>query len=118
MHEFFLFQNILLQIENLLKPYKNPLLKKIIFIIGEYSGIEETYLKEVIETFKENTLLKEAEIIFEKEYLKIQCLRCQKILPPIAKSTQCPNCLSFETKIVSGMDFYIKSLEIEIDQKD
>ncbi|MFN3406116.1 MAG: hydrogenase maturation nickel metallochaperone HypA [Caldimicrobium sp.] len=116
MHEYSLFLNILYHLEKILEPYSSPQLKKVIFVIGELSGVEEEFLKKVIETFKERTLLKDAEIIFEKERLKVFCTKCEKMYEPKNTNTQCPYCEGFETKIVGGMDFYIKSLEILVEE--
>lgn len=113
MHEYSLFLNVLFHLENLLKDYKKAQLKKIIFSVGEFSGIDLEYLRQVIETFKKNTLLEKPEIFFEIEKLTIQCFNCGSVTEPENKGTQCPYCKSLETKIVGGMDFIIKRVEIE-----
>ncbi|MFN3505575.1 MAG: hydrogenase maturation nickel metallochaperone HypA [Caldimicrobium sp.] len=118
MHEYSLFLNILCHLEKILEAYPSSQLKKVIFVIGEFSGVEEEYLKTVIETFKEGTLLSEAKIIFEKEKLKIFCTKCEIVFEPKHPNSKCPYCEGFETKIIGGMDFYIKSLEILRDESN
>lgn len=112
MHEYYLFLSLLSQIEESLNNFINPKIKKIILRIGEYSGVEEAYLREVIETFKVKTPLENAEILFEKDPLKITCERCN-LVAEVKTRACCPNCGSYEVKITGGLDVILKSIELE-----
>ncbi|PMP60633.1 MAG: hydrogenase maturation nickel metallochaperone HypA [Caldimicrobium thiodismutans] len=113
MHEYSLFLSLLKTIEEYLKPYEKPKISKVILSIGIYSGVDLEYLDEVIRNFKVGTLLEEAEIIFEREPLRVQCFQCGKIGEPTIQSASCPFCGSFDTKIIGGFDFILRTLEIE-----
>lgn len=113
MHEYSLFLSLLKHLEEALWPYKNPRVIKLVLSVGEFSGIDLNYLKEVIENFKEGTPLEEAEIVFEKEPLQVECKRCGKRGIPQRPEAQCPFCQAYEVKIVGGLDLLLKSLEIE-----
>jgi len=113
MHEYSLFLSLLKHLEEALWPYKNPRVIKLVLSVGEFSGIDLNYLKEVIENFKEGTPLEETEIVFEKEPLQVECKRCGKRGIPQRPKAQCPFCQSYEVKIVGGLDLLLKSLEIE-----
>lgn len=113
MHEYSLFLSLLKTIEEQLKPFNNPKVLRAVLLIGEFSGIDLHYLNEVIKNFKVGTPLEDAEIIFEKEPLRVICFSCGKEGEPNEKRARCPFCKSFEVKITGGLDFILKTLEIE-----
>lgn len=113
MHEYSLFLSLLKVIEEQLKPFKNPRVSKAVLLIGEFSGVDLDYLKEVIGNFKEGTPLEKAEILFEREALRVKCFSCGKEGEPKEKRALCPFCGSFEVKITGGLDLILKTLEIE-----
>jgi hydrogenase nickel incorporation protein HypA/HybF len=113
MHEYSLFLSLLKIIEDQLKPFKNPRVSKAVLLIGEFSGIDLEYLKEVIKNFKRGTPLDRAEIIFEEEPLKVRCFSCGREGEPQENKALCSFCGSFEVKIIGGLDLILKTLEIE-----
>ncbi len=113
MHEYSLFLSLLKTIEDELKPFNNPRVTRAVLLIGEFSGIDLDYLKEVIKNFKAGTPLEDVEIIFEREPLKVFCFSCGKEGEPKEKRACCPFCGSFEVKITGGLDLLLKTLEIE-----
>jgi len=113
MHEFFIVQNILRTVEDLLKEYPDKKVTKAIFLIGKFSGVEPELLKTALEFFKKESSLKEAEIVLELEDLKIKCLDCGKETIKEKWDTICPFCGSFNTKVVSGEEMILKTLELE-----
>lgn len=112
MHEYYLFLNLLHHIEESLVGYPNPKVKRVIIKVGEFSGVEENYLKDIMETFKGDTILAEAEILFERDPLRIRCEKCS-IETNVQRGTFCPSCGGSEVKIVGGLDLVLKSIEIE-----
>jgi len=58
MHEFFIVQNILRTVEDLLKEYPNKKVAKAVFLIGKFSGVEPKSLKTALEFFKKVPLKK------------------------------------------------------------
>lgn len=113
MHEFYLFQSLLLHLSEHLVDFKNPQIRRVILSVGEFSGIDVAYFKTVIDTFKEGTILDGAEILFEIESLKIHCKSCGAESEPKEKTAKCPLCGSFSVDILAGLDLVIKRIEIE-----
>ncbi len=113
MHEYSLFLSLLKTIEEHLKPFGKAKITKVVLRIGEFSGIDLNYLKEVVENFRAGTPLEGSEVVFEREPLRIRCLACGREGEPAEKRAICPFCSSFEVKITGGLDLILKTLEIE-----
>lgn len=113
MHEYSLFLSLLKTLEDLLKPYQRPKVESLTLRVGLFSGVDIPYLKEVIETFKEGTLLDGAKINFESEPLRVFCPTCQRESEVWDNRARCPYCQGLEVKITGGLDLYIKTVELE-----
>lgn len=113
MHEYYLFQSLLLHLKELLSGFKNPRLERVIISVGEFSGVDLDYFRSVVETFREGTILESAEIVFEKEKLRVGCRVCGRQSEPEDKRARCPHCGSFSVDILAGLDLVIKRIEAE-----
>lgn len=113
MHEYSLFLSLIEEIRKHLVIYNNCKLKRLILKVGEFSGVDQNYLSQVIETFKTGTFLEEAEIIIERDPFKIECLNCKESSEPSYYRAQCPFCGSYEVKIIGGIDVLLQELELE-----
>ena len=113
MHEFFIVQNILRTVEDLLKEYPGKKVTKAVFLIGKFSGVEPELLKTALDFFKKGSPLEDAEIVLELEDLKIKCLDCGKEAIKEKWDMICPFCGSFNTKVVSGEEMFLKTLELD-----
>ena len=113
MHEFFIVQNILRTVEDLLKEYPGKKVTKAVFLIGKFSGVEPELLKTALDFFKKGSPLEDAEIVLELEDLKIKCLDCGKEAVKEKWDITCPFCGSFNTKVVSGEEMFLKTLELD-----
>lgn len=112
MHEYFIVQNIIKTIEEIIKDYPGKKIVKAIFLIGKFSGIEIDILKNALEFFKKETPLEKAEIVFELEDLKIKCLNCGAENIKEKWNLMCPNCGSMNTEVISGEELILKTLEL------
>lgn len=113
MHEYFIVQNIIKTVENFIKDYPNKKITKAVLLIGKFSGVEPELLKTALEFFKKGSPLEKAEIILELEDLKIKCLDCGNESIKDRWDITCPRCGSFNTKVLSGEEMFLKTLELE-----
>ena len=113
MHEYFIVQNIIKTVENLIKEYPCKKITKAVILIGKFSGVEPDLLKTALEFFKKESPLEEAEIVLELEDLKIKCLECGVEMIKDRWDLTCSNCGSFNTKVISGEEMILKTLELE-----
>lgn len=112
MHEYFIVQNILKTVEDVLRDYPGKKVTKAVLLIGKFSGVEPDLLKTALDFFKKGSPLEEAEIIIELEDLKIKCLDCGKETVKERWDIICPFCKSFNTQIISGEEMFLKTLEL------
>ncbi len=112
MHEFFVVQNILKSVEEILKDYPGKRVDRMVLLIGKFSGIEVELLKEALSFFKKGTPLEKAEIVFEMEELKIRCRDCGKESIKEKLEMICPFCGGLNTEIISGDKMLLKRLEL------
>jgi hydrogenase nickel incorporation protein HypA/HybF len=112
MHEYFIVQNILKTVEDVLRDYPGKKVTKAVLLIGKFSGVEPDLLKTALDFFKKDSPLEEAEIIIELEDLKIKCLDCGKETMKERWDIICPFCKSFNTQIISGEEMFLKTLEL------
>ena len=113
MHEYFIVQNILRTVEDLVRDYPGKKITKAVFLIGKFSGVEPELLKTALDFFKKGSPLEDAEIVLELEDLKIKCLDCGKEATKEKWDITCPFCGSLNTKVVSGEEMFLKTLELE-----
>jgi hydrogenase nickel incorporation protein HypA/HybF len=113
MHEFSVVQALLGQVEDIAKEHNANSISKIYIIVGEVSGVEPHLLKTAFDTFKENTIASEAELIIEFQKPHIYCMECQKEFSLERYSMRCPECGSFKVKLVKGDELVLMTLELE-----
>lgn len=113
MHEFSVVQALLMQIEDIAREHNANFVKKIYIVVGEVSGVEPHLLKMAFDTFKENTIASEAELIIEFQKPYIYCEECKKEISLERYSMRCPLCGSFKVKLTKGDELILKTLELE-----
>lgn len=112
MHEFFIVQNIIKTVEELLINYPDKKVSKMVLVIGKFSGIEPELLKTALEFFKKGTCLEEAEIVFELKELKFRCKNCNKKFSREKWIVICPYCQSLDTEVIEGEEMILKTIEL------
>ncbi len=113
MHEFFIVQNIIKTVEDILHKYPGKRVTKAVLLIGKFSGVEIDLLKNALEFFKTGSVLEEAEILIETQDLKIKCLDCGKECIKDKWDVTCPYCGSTNTQVIAGEEMFLKTLELE-----
>jgi hydrogenase nickel incorporation protein HypA/HybF len=116
MHEGYLFMSLLRSIEEQTKPFQPCRITKVVLLVGEYSGIDFDYLKAVVETFKEGSILEDAEVHLKRDPLRIYCPSCGIETTNYEAKACCPICKSFDVEIRGGLELILASLEVERDE--
>jgi len=116
MHEGYLFMSLLRSIEEQTKSFQPCRITKVVLLVGEYSGIDFEYLKAVVETFKEGSILEDAEVHLQRDPLRIYCPSCGIETPNYEAKACCPLCKSFDVEIRGGLELILASLEVERDE--
>ncbi|PRR78724.1 Hydrogenase/urease nickel incorporation protein HypA [Clostridium liquoris] len=81
--------------------------------VGELSGVVSESIQYYFDIISKDTILKGAKINIEKISMEIQCKDCNHICSTNRINFCCPNCGSFNIKVISGNEFYIDSIKGE-----
>ena len=83
--------------------------------IGHLRGIVPDCIQIYLDMLAEGTIAEGARIESETLPVKVHCLDCGSEGEITPHHLQCPHCGSLKLKLLSGKEFYIKSLEVDID---
>jgi hydrogenase nickel incorporation protein HypA/HybF len=113
MHEYSVVQALLNQCEEQARANDATQVVKIICKIGVMSGIEVHLLQTAFDTFKEQTMCENAELILNEQKLKLECKECGSVFEVDEVRYFCDNCESLRVKVLDGEDMYLMSLEMK-----
>jgi len=112
MHEYSVVQALLNQCEEHVVENKATTVTKVICKIGVMSGIEVHLLQTAFDTFKEQTVCENAELVLNKQKLKLECKECGNVFEVDEVRYYCHKCESLRVKVLDGEDMYLMSLEM------
>lgn len=82
-------------------------------VIGQLSSIVDDSVRFYWDLVAENSLCQGAALHFERIAAKLVCQDCGLEYNIPERLTPCPRCASFNTRVVSGEEFFVESIEIE-----
>lgn len=86
--------------------------------IGALRGIVPDCIQIYLDMLAEGTIAEGAQIESETLPVKVRCLNCGREGEITPHHLECPHCKSLRLKLLSGKEFYIKSLDIDIKEKE
>lgn len=113
MHEYSIVQSLLDQCEEHAKVNNAKKITKVVLKIGILSGIEIDLLQTAFDTFKEETICHEANLIINLQKIVVECNECNETSTLEKHEFLCPKCNSNNLIVVDGEDMYLMSLEME-----
>ncbi|PHR56034.1 MAG: hydrogenase maturation nickel metallochaperone HypA [Arcobacter sp.] len=113
MHEYSVVQALLNQCEEQARQNDATQVIKIICKIGVLAGIDIHLLQTAFDTFKEKTMCENAELILNKQRLKLECKECGNVFEVDEVRYYCEKCESLRVKVLDGEDMYLMSLEMK-----
>ena len=81
--------------------------------IGTLAGIEFESLEFAMEISVKDTMLEYSKININKIVAKASCLDCKNEFDALNLFNNCPECKSFNTKLIKGKELQVKSLIID-----
>ena len=113
MHEYSIVQNLLDLCEQNAVANNATKVHRVVVGIGEMSSVEPQLLKTAFDTFKLDTMAESAVMEIQRTPLKAECFDCSADFVPTMSNFLCPKCGSANTKLISGDELLLLSLEIE-----
>jgi hydrogenase nickel incorporation protein HypA/HybF len=115
MHELSIAENIIEIIENTVKENSADKVTLVEIEIGEMSGVLIDSLKLALEISVKGTVIENTEVKIYEIGGETQCNSCNNIFPIHDLYTPCPECESYDNKIIKGNEMKIKSITLEED---
>jgi hydrogenase nickel incorporation protein HypA/HybF len=115
MHEYSIVQSLLDIIEENAKKHGGKKVSKVVVKIGVLSGVEPHLLQVAFDTFKANTICKDAVFEMAIQPIVVECKDCFK-KSEFEKNRlffECEYCKSVNLEILDGEDMVLLSLEME-----
>ena len=112
MHELSICLSLLQQLETIAKERDASAVERVYLKIGPLSGIEPHLLRQAYPLAVAGTVAEDAELIIETADVVVTCTQCgseSKVLP---NRLLCADCGDFRTRIVSGDEMILQSLEL------
>ena len=113
MHEYSIVQSLLDSCEDVARKNDAKKVSVVHIKIGVNSGVEPQLLRTAFDTFKIDTMFKNALLKIKLQKIKVFCSSCQK--ESLLKKFEyiCPICKSNKIKVTDGEELYLMRVEIE-----
>ena len=132
-HEWALAEAIVNSVIEVAKEEKAKKVRSVCIVLGELQSVDRDILEYALNELKKNTIMEDAEIIFENEKAEFKCLKCGFIwqladvenlinneireaihfIPEVVHAyIKCPRCSSLDYEVIKGRGVWIKKINI------
>jgi len=112
MHELSVCLSLLQQLETIAKDRNASAVERVFLKIGPLSGIEPQLLRQAYPLAVAGTVAENAELIIEAAEVVVTCTQCGTESTVLPNRLLCADCGDFRTRIVSGDEMILQSLEL------
>ena len=115
MHELSVIQSVLDIVIEHAKKNNAKKVKKINLEIGELSGFIPEWIQTYFDFVSKDTIASEAKLVIKKVDAKLKCRECSKEFGVKKDKLDftCPKCKSSDIELLSGREYFIKSIEVD-----
>lgn len=113
MHELSVCQSLLSQIEAVAHENCARLVHRVTLQIGPLSGIEPHLLQQAFPIAMAGSIAEQASLEIELLPIRIQCQQCGAETEAKANRLVCASCGNWQTRLLSGDELLLASLELE-----
>lgn len=113
MHEMSVCIALLDKVQQIARERNASQVSRITLQIGPLSGIEPALLRHAYPLAAAGTLAEHAELLVEDAAIVVHCSQCDKESPASPNRLLCGHCGDFRTRIVSGDEMILQSVELE-----
>jgi len=91
-------------------------IKSIHLVIGEAAELDQNLIEKHWRELSKGTPAEHARLHFRLRKAEVQCMACFGKYQPSGGKIHCPYCGSYGAKILSGEEFELESLELELEE--
>ncbi len=113
MHELSVCQSMLRQVSEIARQHDARHVSRVQLRIGALSGVEPDLLKQAFLIASAGTIAEEAQLSIEKLPVCVRCESCGAESEVDANKLICPACGDWHTRLISGNEMLLDSIEIE-----
>ena len=110
MHELSIVIDLIALCEENMKANNAKEIEEVHIKIGRLSGVEAHLLKVAFDTFKKDSVCKNAKLVLNLQDVVVRCKECEKQSTLYKNEFLCPNCKSNTLEILDGEDMYLMRL--------
>lgn len=118
MHELSICQNIMHQLEQIAKDNHAHRIDVVHLQIGPLSGVEASLLKQAFPIAAAGSCASQAKLDIEVLPIRVHCQTCGEQSSATANRLLCGVCGDFHTRIISGDEMLLNSVELSKDQEE
>jgi hydrogenase nickel incorporation protein HypA/HybF len=115
MHELAICQSMLEQIEAIARKEQASSVTRILLRIGPLSGVVPELLEQAFTIARSGSVAEQAELVTENEPIRVHCDECGAESVATPSNLTCSQCGGFRTRLLSGDELLLASLELERD---
>lgn len=113
MHELAVCQGLMQQVNLVAGREHARRVTSITLQIGPLSGVEAQLLKEAFPIAAAGSVAQGADLLIEQMPIEVECLQCGARTEAKPNKLVCGQCGDWRTRLVSGEEMLLKSLELE-----
>ncbi len=118
MHELAVCQGLLDQVTRIAHEHAAQRVDRIVLRIGPLSGIELPLLEQAFTLARAGTVAQDAELHTEAAAIRVHCETCGAETDAQINRLLCGECGDYHTRLVSGDEMLLVSLELVTDERD
>lgn len=118
MHEVSIIGDLFQIIEEQIIENKLKKITKVVLSVGEFTCVEEEALRFAFQAYAQDTLVEGAQFVIEKIKATAYCQQCSSSFEVSFTNKICPTCGAYSSKILTGYELQLESLEGEEDETD
>lgn len=116
MHELAVCQAMMEQVTDIARQRYANRVTSITVQIGPLSGVEPHLLKQAFPIASAGGIAEGATLVLEELSIRVRCERCNEETPAKVNRLLCGNCGDYRTRLISGDELLLASVEMETDR--
>lgn len=117
MHELSVCLALMSQVERISAEHGARGVEKIVLQIGPLSGIEPRLLENAFPLASAGSLAEKAELVIDHSQVRVSCSQCGAETDALPNRLLCGECGDYRTRVVSGEEMTLVSLELDLEKK-